>query len=138
MSVSLRRSLLALVVIAATSLLTACSDPTMSEAGAVGAATDTPGAIGLETSNLFLSVSNNAGQALVDVVVAIQPVGNAPPFTASVRRIENSETREISLANFRGNDGTNFSPRMFRAREVTVTATDIVGKKYQLTKPWGR
>jgi len=83
-------------------------------------------------------VTNNAGQPLQDVRIAIQPVGTAPPFTATIRRLENSERRELSLTEFRSNDGTTFSPRVYRARQVTVTGTDLVGKKHELTKPWGR
>jgi hypothetical protein len=138
MTLSLRRSLLATAGLIAASWLSACSDAAISDAGASGSSGEEPAAIGLETSNLFVEVSNNAGKPLVNIRLAIQPVGNAPPFTATVRRMENGEKREISLGDFRGNDGTNFSPRMFRARQMTVTATDVVGKKYERTVPWKR
>jgi hypothetical protein len=52
--------------------------------------------------------------------------------------MENAEKRDISLGQFRSNDGTTFNPRVLKARQVTVTATDIVGKKHELTKPWAR
>jgi hypothetical protein len=138
MTLLLRRSLLATAALFAASWLSACSDAAVADADTTGSSSAESAAIGLETSNLFLAVSNNAGKPLVNVRLAIQPVGNAPPFTATVRRMENGEKREISLGDFRGNDGTNFSPRMFRARQVTATATDVVGKTYERTVPWKR
>ena len=92
--------------------------------------------IALETSNQSITVTNNAGKPIEDVRVAIQPVGTAPPFTSMVKRMENGEKREISLSQFRANDGTAFSARFAKARQVTVTATDIVGKKHELTRAW--
>ena len=50
--------------------------------------------------------------------------------------MENGEKRELSLGQFRSHDGTTFSPRFLKAKQVTVTATDIVGKKHELTKAW--
>ena len=137
MTVSLRRFVTgAAALVAATSLLSACSNATTSEAGALGTGGVDPSTIALETSNSFLTVTNNAGLPLEDVRLAIQPVGTAPPFTATVRRMENGEKRDISVGQFRSNDGTTFNPRVFKARQVTVTATDIVGKKHEITKAW--
>ncbi len=81
-------------------------------------------------------VTNNAGKPIEDVLIAIQAVGTTPPFTSTLRRMENAETREISLSQFRSKDGTTFSPRLTKARQVTVTATDIVGKKHEVTRAW--
>ena len=52
--------------------------------------------------------------------------------------MENGEKRDISLGQFRSNDGTTFNPRVLRARQVSLSATDIVGKKHELTKAWPR
>ncbi len=139
MTVSLRRFVPAFaILIAAASLLPACSNATTSEAGALGTSGLEPSTIAVETSNTFLTVTNNAGRPIEDVRMAIQPVGTAPPFTVTIRRMENAEKRDVSLAQFRSNDGTTFNPRVFKARQVSVTATDIVGKKHEITKPWGR
>jgi hypothetical protein len=92
--------------------------------------------IALETSSQSITVTNNAGKPIEDVRVAIHPVGSAPPYTSTLRRLENGEKRELSLAQFRSNDGTTFNPRFAKAKQVTVTATDIVGKKHELTKAW--
>ena len=137
MTLSLPRSLTATAgLIAAGCLLSACSNTSMSEAGALGTAGTEPSAIALETSNQFITVTNNAGKPIEDVRIAIQPVGTSPAFVSSLRRMENAEKREISLAQFRSNDGTMFNPRFTKARQVTVTATDIVGKKHETTKAW--
>jgi hypothetical protein len=123
-------------LIAAGWLLSACSSASTPEAGALGTAGIEPSAIALETSNQSVTVTNNAGKPIEDVRIAIQPFGSAPPFTSTLRRMENAEKREISLAQFRSNDGTTFSPRLIKARQVTVTATDIVGKKHEVTRAW--
>ena len=139
MTVSLRRSVPATAaLVAATWLLSACSTATTSETGALVTGGVEPSTITVETSNSFLTVTNNAGLPLQDVQLSIQPVGTAPPFTTMLRRMENAEKRDISLGQFRSNDGTTFNPRVSKARQVTVTATDIVGKKHALTKAWAR
>ena len=137
MNVSLSRTSTAVAgLIAASWLLSACSNTSTAENGALGTSGAAPSVIALETSNQSITVTNNAGKPIEDVRVAIQPVGTAPPFTSLVKRMENGEKREISLSQFRANDGTAFSARFAKARQVTVTATDIVGKKHELTKAW--
>jgi hypothetical protein len=141
MTLSLRRSVTAATaLIAATWLISsACSSAGTTEAGALGTSGVDPTLIAVDTSNQFVvAVTNNAGQPLEDVRISIQPVGSAPPFTATIRRMENTERRELSPTEFRSNDGTTFTPRVYKARQVTVTATDLVGKKHEVTKPWGR
>jgi hypothetical protein len=139
MTLSLRRSVTAIaLLIAAGGLVSACSSASTQEPGATGTGGTADSAITIETSNQSVIVTNNAGKPIEDVRIAIQPFGNAPAFTSNVRRLENAEKREISLAQFRSNDGTTFSPRLTKARQVTVTATDIVGQKHELTVAWGR
>jgi hypothetical protein len=138
MTLSLRRLVTIAALIAASWLLSACSNATTSEAGALATSGVEPATIALEASNQYVTITNNAGRPLEEIRIAIQPIGNAPPFASTLRRMENGEKRDISLAQFRSNDGTTFNPRVLRARQVTVTATDIVGKKHELTKPWPR
>ncbi len=112
MTLSRRRSVIATAgLIAASWLLSACSNQAAPETRPLGTGGIEPAAIGLETSNQSVTVTNNAGKPIVDVLISIQPVGFAPP-------------------------GTTFSPRFHKARQVTVTATDIVGTKHEITKPW--
>lgn len=135
MNLSLSHSLTASLV-AAGWLLSACSSASNPETGALGTSGSEPAVIALETSSQSIIVTNNAGKPIEDVRVAIQPVGSSPAFTSTLRRMENGEKRELSLGQFRSNDGTTFSPRFLKAKQVTVTATDIVGKKHELTKAW--
>jgi hypothetical protein len=125
-------------LIAAGWLFSACTNTSTPEPGALGTGGADLSAIALETSNQSVIVTNNAGKPIEDVRIAIQPVGSAPPFMSTLRRLENAEKREISLAQFRSNDGTVFSPRFTKPRQVTVTATDIVGKKHEVTRAWAR
>ena len=137
MTLSRRRSVFATIgFIAATWLLSACSNQSAPETRPLGTGGVEPAAIGLETSNQSVIVTNNAGKPIEDILIAIKPVGVAPPFALTVRRMENAEKRDISVGQFRSNDGTTFSPRLYTPRQVTVTATDIVGKKHEITKPW--
>jgi len=139
MTLSLRRSVTATAgLIAAGWLLSACSNASTQEPGATGTGGSQDSEIAVEASNQSVVVTNNAGKPIEDVRIAIQPFCNAPAFTTTLRRMENAERREISLAQFRSNDGTTFSPRLTRARQLTVTATDIVGKKHELTRAWPR
>lgn len=135
MKLSLSHSLTA-SLIAASWLLSACTAVSNPENGALGTSGAEPSVIALETSSQSITVTNNAGKPIEDVRVAIHPVGSAPPYTSTLRRLENGEKRELSLAQFRSNDGTTFNPRFARAKQVSVTATDIVGKKHELTKAW--
>ena len=137
MNLSRRRSVIAAVgLIAASWLLSACSSQAAPEAQPRGTGGVEPAAIAVETSNQSVTVTNNAGKPIEEVLISIQPVSVGSPFTLTLRRMENGEKRDIALGQFRSNDGTTFSPRLYKARQVTVTATDIVGKKHEITKPW--
>ena len=139
MTLFLRRSLLAVVgLISGASCFPACSTAKPPEAGATATSGVDAAAIGLETSDLYVQITNNAGRPLEQVRITIHVVGNSPPFTTTISRMENGEKRELSPASFRSNDGTTFSPRFHRARQVSVSAADIVGKKYEVAKPWKR
>jgi hypothetical protein len=135
MKLSLSHSLTA-GLIAATWLLSSCSATSNPETGALGTSGAEPSAIALETSSQSISVTNNAGKPIEDVRVVIHPIGSAPPYTSTLRRLENGEKRELSLSQFRTNDGTTFNPRFVKAKQVTVTAVDFVGKKHELTRAW--
>jgi hypothetical protein len=91
--------------------------------------------IGVETSSLFLTVENKAGGPLVDLTVAIIPVGGNA-FTALVSRLEASARREMSLSEFSSRDGTTFSLRLARPKSVRVQAKDLAGKPYAVEVPW--
>jgi hypothetical protein len=136
MKLSLSHSVGVAGLVVASWLLSACSTISTSESGALGTAGVQSSPIAIETSTQSVIVTNNAGQAIEDVRIAIQPISTAPPFTSTLRRLENGEKREISLAQFRANDGTTFNPRFVKAKQVTVSAVDFVGKKHEVTTAW--
>ena len=94
-------------------------------------------AIRVQTSQLFVTVENNAGAPLINMTVAIVPLGaGSPPFTRLVTRMENGEKRDISLNDFASRDGTIFSLRVNRPKAVRVTAEDVVNKKHDVQVAW--
>ena len=99
----------------------------------VQASDDAP--IRVETTQLFVTIENRAGGALLDISVAILPVG-FPPFTRLISRLENAEKRDLSLSDFTSRDGTTFNLRLVRPKTVRVTATDLTNKKYEVEVPW--
>ena len=117
-------SVLAFGVIAAT---VACSH----DSELVQAA-DAP--IGIETSQLFVTVENKAGIALLDVKVAVLTPG--APYTYIFSRLESGEKKDVPLSSFSSRDGTSLSLRMVRPRAVQVTGTDMVKKQYDVKAPW--
>ena len=105
------------------------------EAGAVGSAGNAPAAIAVQTSSLFVTVENHGDQPLVDVKIALKPPSGVV-FSTSIWRLEPGAKRDLSLSDFRSNDGTGFSLRLQRPKQVVVTATDLMAKKYEVTVPW--
>jgi hypothetical protein len=109
--------------------MTACSDNR--ETAQAAAQTS----IGVQTSQLFVTIENKAGAPLVNMTVAIVSVGGQP-FTRLLSRLENGEKRDVSLSDFGGRDGTPFSLRVVRPKTVRVTAEDVASKKYEVEVPW--
>src|SRR5262249_49399413 len=100
------------------------------------AATNEQTVIGIETSQFSVVVENKVGMPLVDVDVAIIPIGRATQFTKMAGRMDNGEKREISLGNFYGRDGTPFSLRVVRPKSVRVTGKDLNNKAIEVEQPW--
>ena len=138
MTLSRRRSVIATVgLIAASWLLAACSTASPPETQPLGTAGVEPSAIAVETSNQSVIVTNNAGKPAFKT--SSSPSSRSASLAVHVDRAAHGERekRDIALGQFRSNDGTTFSPRLYKARQVTVTATDIVGKKHESRNPGG-
>jgi hypothetical protein len=137
MTFPFRSALVGVAALTLVSLVTACSGISESTADAVGTAGDAKSdGIAVQTSSMFLAVENRAGQPLLDIGIAIKPVGGTMPYTSRISRLEPGGRREVPLGNFAGRDGTPFSLRVVRPKEVTVTAVDFVGQKHSVTVPW--
>ena len=129
MAHSFRRVVSVLAAVALGATLSGCSQGS-------GSGQSGPAFIDLKMGSLYISVENRAPRPLLDVRIAIKPVGAASDFTKSISRLEGSEKRDLSLGEFSERDGTTFSLRVVRPKEVEVTATDLVGTKYRMTTPW--
>ena len=92
--------------------------------------------IGVETSQFSVVVENKVGMPLVDVEVAIVPVGGATQYTKFAGRMESAEKRDFALGGFYGRDGTPFSLRVVRPKTVRVTGKDLNNKTVQVDVPW--
>lgn len=125
------------VVLVAGWLATGCSltNSGQHESGTVGSSGASQAGIAIEQTSSYLTIENRAGLPLVDVRIVLK-AANGLSFSASIPRLETGAKRDFSFADLRSNDGTSFSPRWQRPREIVVTATDLVAKKYQLTVPW--
>ena len=89
----------------------------------------------IDVSPTFVTIENRAGLPLVDISVAIVPYGQQA-FTKVLARIENQERRDVALREFVGLYGSSFSLQAVRPKAVRVRAKDIVGKSYEVERPW--
>jgi hypothetical protein len=135
MFTALRSVVLGGIVVSAC-LAAACSSASTSAAGAVGTSGETAPFMGVQLSSIVMVIENQAAQPLLDVRLAIKPVGGATEFTKLVSRMEAGEKRTISLGDFGGRDGTPFSLRVVRPKEVGITAVNLTGQKFAMTVPW--
>src|SRR3989442_11055118 len=101
-----RHPLIIAVALAVGWLAVACSDKqnVQSEPGAVGSAGNSSAAIAVETSSLFVTVENRAGQPLEDVKITLKPPSGVL-FTTSIWRLETGAKRDLPLSDFRSSDG---------------------------------
>jgi hypothetical protein len=90
--------------------------------------------IGIETSQMFVTIENRAGAPLLDLTVAIQTPGAA--FTHLIARLEAGQKQEVPLNSFSSRDGTSFNLRLSKPRAVRVNATDLTSKKHEAQVSW--
>jgi hypothetical protein len=91
-------------------------------------------AIGIETSQMFVTVENRAGAPLLDLTVAIETAGTQ--FTHLLTRLEAGQKQDIPLSSFSSRDGTTFNLRFSRPKAVHISASDLTSKKYEAQVPW--
>jgi hypothetical protein len=135
MTRALRSTLPGAVALAATFAI-ACSP-----SSARGPASGPPGQkpfVAIEPSSIVMTVENKVLQPLLDVRIAIKPVGGSTEFTKLLSRLESGEKRTVSLGEFNGRDGTPFSLRVVRPKEIAVTATGLSNEKFSMTMPWSQ
>ena len=116
-----------LVVLAA--FAAGCSDQSV-------ASQDANAPVKVEISQMYVTVRNESGLALNDVMIGIVPVGRTTIYNKFLGRLENAQSRNVMLSEFVGRDGTPFSLRVAKPRSVEVKGKDINGKDYKVEAPW--
>ena len=105
-----------------------------SERGAASQGANAP--LKVQTSQMFITVKNDAGVPLTDVTISIVPPTRTAVYTKFFGRLENSESRDAMLGDFSSRDGTPFSLRVVKPKTVEVKGTGVDGKTYSVTVPW--
>ena len=117
----------ALLLTAAAAAQAACA----SDREAVQAA-DAP--IGIETSQMFVTVENRSGGPLLDLSIMVQTP--AAPYTYLISRLEAGQKRDVPVSSFLSRDGTGLNLRLIRPRSVRATAKDLTSKSYEAQVGW--
>ena len=126
MSHPVRRALVPITVVLVLGwIVSGCSGKSSEDSGAT---------IGVQILSGLITLENRAGHPLLDMNVAIK----AGPlvYTAMIRRMEAGDKRDLSLSDFVGRDAGRINLNLVRPQEVVVTASDLDGKKYEVTRPW--
>ena len=90
--------------------------------------------IGIDTSQMFVTVENRTGAPLLDMTIAIQTAG--AQFTHLLTRLEAGQKQDIPVSSFSSRDGTTFNLRFSRPRAVHASALDLTGKKFEAQVSW--
>ena len=102
--------------------------------GEIAAPVDSP--VAIEISQFSLTVRNVAGLPLSDVTIGIKPGGVRPEYQKTLQRLGNGQNQDIPYAEFRGVDRNALDLQSVNPRYVHITATDLVGKEYDVQLPW--
>jgi|SRR5689334_11468525 hypothetical protein len=90
--------------------------------------------IGIETSQMFVTIENRAGTPLLDLTTTIQTP--SAPYTYLITRIEAGQKRDVPVNSFSSRDGTALNLRLVRPRAVRAAAKDLTGKSYESQVGW--
>jgi len=89
----------------------------------------------ISTRQTVIAIQNKAGLPLNDIKLTVVPYGNTE-FSRMLGRMDNEESREISLNQLSSSDGTAFNARLSKPKLVRFKATDANGKPVDLEVPW--
>jgi hypothetical protein len=89
----------------------------------------------ISTHQTTVSIQNKAGLPLSDVKVTVVPYGNTE-FSRMIGRLENEESRELSLSQLSSQDGTAFNARLSKPKLVRFNAKDANGKPVDVEVAW--
>jgi hypothetical protein len=116
-------------VVAVAVLASACS-----EQGSA-AEQDANAPIRINVAQTFIGIENRAGLPLTDVRLVVEVYGGTE-YVHLVPRVENAERRDVMLNALASRDGTPFRRSFVRPKAVRVTASDPVGRRYEVERPW--
>jgi len=120
-------------VVALASILSACSSGTAS--GAVGTAGATDAFLAIDTtSGPFVVIENLTSQPLIDINISLK--SGILVFSDTIGRLEAKEKRQIRHSDFSSRDGTSFSLRIAKPRDISVTAKNPDGKQLESSSRW--
>ena len=94
--------------------------------------------IQVQISTFSVNVENRSGARISDIKVEIVPYGAATTYTTTAYGMQNLETRDFMLNNFRARDGMALDLSVARVKLVRLSATDLNGKPIQVEIPWKR
>jgi hypothetical protein len=115
------------------SITSACSSGTAS--GAVGTSGNSDAFVTIDTtSGPFVVVENLTSAPLIDINISLK--SGMLVFSDSIGRLEAKEKRQIRHGDFTSRDGTSFSLRIAKPRDVTITARNADGKQFESTARW--
>ncbi len=92
----------------------------------------------MQISTFSVNVENRSGARISDIKVEIVPYGAATTYTATAYGMQNLETRDFMLNNFRARDGMALDLSVARVKLVRLSATDLNGKPIAVEIPWKR
>jgi len=141
MAYTVRRPLVVFpVVLVIGCIATGCSGALSEGGGAVSTTGQVePADIAVQVTSPFLTVEveNRTGRPLVNMGVTLK--AGSLMFAAAVPRMETSAKRILMPNEFRGSrDSAVFNPNVVRPTEILISASDLDGKKYEVTAPWKR
>lgn len=89
-------------------------------------------------NNAVISIENRAEQPLTGVTLTVIPFGKsgASEYSKSLSGLRMMERRDVLLGDLASAEGTRFNVMLTRPRLVRVTATDAVGRQYDVEMPW--
>jgi hypothetical protein len=94
---------------------------------------DSPVAITMK--NTIISIENRAGQPLTGVTLTVVPFGQNG-YSKSLANLNTAERRDVGIGELANAEGVRFNPVLTRPKLVRLTATDAVGKQYDVELPW--
>ncbi len=95
------------------------------------------GPIRVQTSDMWVTIENQAGMPVTDLTIEVVPYGNVP-FSTTHYRLENGESHDIGVNEFRGRDGTPLNLHTSKPKLVRVRGTNISGQPVAVEVAWRR